>query len=175
MRIGWPRAACLLPVVGLLLLVCPAFHTATLGQDHAVPTQVVGALYAPIEAELLAEYNRDHANKKVQTWRQYWDWVQTFYKGNILSAGWNDFCKATLDVVKSEKNHPKVLARLNALGKIISQEWAKDSSVGKITTADLRRWNEAIVAARRDDGGSGEHLLSVIETIGEKAKRLKGR
>ena len=46
------------------------------------------ALYTPAKEDFLPEYERDRANGKVQTWDQYWGWVQAFYAGNLLSDGW---------------------------------------------------------------------------------------
>ena len=162
-------------VCTMILGISPTQMKMSAGESAAVPAQVPVVLYAPIEAELLAEYDQDVANKKVQTWQQYWEWVQVFYKGNLLSPGWTAFTKVTLDTVKSEQIRPTVLERLNVVGKIIGQEWAKHASARRITTADLRRWNEMIVAARRDDGGNGQHLLSVIDSIRDKVEKLRSR
>jgi hypothetical protein len=161
-------------LVATVLLVSPLAHKNTTGQDVGRPTQVVASVYTPVEAELLAEYNRDGSNKKVQTWRQYWDWVQTFYRGNILSEGWIKFSQVTLDVVKAEAERGRVLEHLNELGKLISREWAKDASVRKISTADLRRWYNAISAARGADDGTGQHILKILKVIQKKAESLKG-
>jgi hypothetical protein len=150
-------------------------HNLASGDGAVVPIRTATGLHAPTDAEFLAEYNRDRSNQKVQTWRQYWGWVQTFYKGNMLSEGWTKFSQVTLDTVKLESGRRAVVKHLNELGKIISQEWAKDTSVRKITTADLRRWNEAISEARRGDDGGGQRILIVLKSIREKAEALSGR
>ena len=133
------------------------------------------ALYTPIEDEIRAEYQRDLSNQKLQTWREYWGWVQDFYKGNLLADGWTKYSKATLDVVKAEADRRAVLTKINRLGKVISQEWAKDGKVRRITTTDLKRWNDAIGEARRSDDGTGRGITRAIDAIHEQAeKQLAG-
>jgi hypothetical protein len=161
-------------ILAAIVSISPLWAGATTAQDDTVPTQVVSALYRPVEAEVLAEYHRDRANKKLQTWRQYWDWVQTFYNGNILSEGWTRFSQVTLGAVKSDSSRHAVVKNLNELGKLISREWAKDASVRKITTTDLRRWNDSIIAARRGDDGSGERILDTLKLVRENVEKLKG-
>ena len=77
-------------------------------------------------------------NQKLQTWKEYWGWVQGFYQGNLLADGWTKYSQATLKVVKAEDARPTLLKKLNRLGKLISHEWAKHDSVRKITTTDLK-------------------------------------
>jgi hypothetical protein len=133
------------------------------------------SLYAPVEAEVLAEYQRDLSNQKFQSWREYWGWVQDFYRGNLLADGWTKYSQATLDVVKAEARRRAILTKINRLGKVISQEWAKDGKVRKITTTDLRRWNDAIGEARRSDDGSGQGITKTIDAIHKQAeKQLAG-
>jgi hypothetical protein len=145
-------------------------------QNSPGPAQDAGALYTPVQSEILVEYHRDSNNKKVQTWRQYWSWVQTFYKGNLVSAGWARFSEVTLEAVKSDEGRRQVVQQLNEVGKLIGREWAKDGAIRKISTADLRRWNDAINDARRRDNGSGQRILDAIKTIRQiAAGQLKSR
>ena len=52
---------------------------------------------------------------------------------------------------------------------------ASTGSVRKITTTDLRRWNDAITEARRTDDGTGQGITKTIDTIHEQAeKQLSG-
>ena len=158
----------------IVFLFLPAHQKAV---RVAVPAadQVDVSLYTPIEAEIRAEYQRDLANQKLQTWREYWGWVQDFYRGNLVADGWTKYSQATLDVVTAEADRRAVLTKINRLGKVISQEWAKDGKVRRISTTDLRRWNDAIGEARRSDDGTGRRITSAIDTIREAAeKRLAG-
>jgi hypothetical protein len=134
-------------------------------------SQVDETLYTPIEAEVRAEYQRDLSNQKLQTWREYWTWVQNFYRGNFLADGWTKYNQATLAAVKAEKARRTILTKINQLGKVISQEWAKHGSVRKISTTDLRRWNDAISEARRTDDGTGQGITKTIDAIHEQARK----
>ena len=128
-------------------------------------------LYTPTEEEIRAEYQRDLTNQKLQTWREYWGWVQGFYKGNFCADGWTKHSQTTLNAVKVEEARPTILKKLNRLGRLISQEWAKHASVRKITSTDLRRWNDAIAEARRSDDGTGQGIKRALDKIREQAQR----
>ena len=88
-------------------------------------TEAAEGLYTPTEAEIRAEYQRDRSNQKLQTWKEYWGWVQGFYQGNLLADGWTKYSQSTLDVVKAKDARTGILKKLNHLGKLISREWAK--------------------------------------------------
>jgi hypothetical protein len=151
--------------------VCVAARGESQVEDsHADASQVDESLYTPVEEEVRAEYQRDHSNQKVQTWREYWGWVQDFYKGNLLADGWTKYSETTLNVVKAEAARRTVLTKLNRLGKVISQEWAKDVKLRRINTTDLRRWNDAIAEARRSDDGTGRGITKAIDAIYEQAE-----
>jgi hypothetical protein len=122
-------------------------------------------LAAPGDAELFAAYQADGSNRKAQSWDQYRSWVHTFYKGNFMSAGWSRFGEATLGPVKAPEARQAVAVELADLGRIIGTEWAKDAGVRKIDTADLRRWNDQIAAARKTDDGSGKQTLEALRAV----------
>ncbi len=174
-----------LAVVALLAATLPA-HNWTLGRSIDPPTPFVTAshrvvpvlsapeppaamlaiaLDGPGEAHFRQVYDSDRSNQKVQTWQEYWGWVQTFYQGNLLSEGWIRFGQVTREGVRSEQQRSAVIQRLNELGKSISQEWAKAGSIRKINTADLRQWYNAIGEARRKDDGTGAGILDALEKI----------
>ena len=129
--------------------VVHALPEAVSGQDTVTPIRSTTVVDLPNDAELFAAYQRDRSNQKVQSWGQYRDWVQTFYKGNLVSEGWIKFGEVTVGKVKSVAARQTVIAQINELGRIIGLEWAKDSSVRKISTTELRRWNDVMVTARR--------------------------
>ena len=155
---GWVRVA-------VLLWSCTPVSNAIAGEDTTVPTRIVGVIDLPDDADLLAAYKGDCSNQKVQSWGQYRGWVQTFYKGNLMSEGWTKFGQVTVSVVRSAETRQTVIAEINDLGRIIGREWAKDSSVRKITTADLRRWNDAMAAARQSDDGSGQRIIDALRAV----------
>jgi hypothetical protein len=141
---------------------------AARGQE---PTMV---LYTPAKEDFLPEYERDQANNKIQSWKQYWGWVQDFYKGNLLADGWTRHSARTLAAVKSDENRQTLTEQFNALGRLVSREWAKVDDVRKITTADLRRWNKALTEAVRVDDGSGEKIKKALGQVREQAEKQLG-
>ena len=154
-----------------IIFLCLPAHQETVCVAGPDENQVDESLYTPVEEDIRAEYQRDLSNQQVQTWREYWGWVQDFYKGNLLADGWTKYSQATLDVVKAEAGRRTILTKINRLGKVISQEWAKDGKVRRITTTDLRRWNDAIGEARRSDDGTGQGITRAIDKIREQAER----
>ena len=163
------RAGRWLPLAILLSICTPAVE-AVAGADTAVSDQSTAVLDLPGDAELLAAYQGDRSNQKVQTWKQYRGWVKTFYQGNLMSDGWNKFGEVTAGTVKSAEARQAVAARITELGRIIGLEWAKDSSAQKITTSDLRRWNDFIARARQSDDGSGRQIIAALEAVRSMAK-----
>jgi hypothetical protein len=161
-------------LVVVLSLCTPALE-ADDDENTVVPARNSTVLDVPRDAELLVAYNRDLANRKVQSWGQYRGWVQTFYEGNLMSAGWCKFAEMTVAKMKSAAGRQAVLAQLNELGKIIGLEWAKDSSVRKITTSDLRRWNDVMVAARQSDDGSGQRTIDALTAVRRMAQNRRSR
>ena len=159
----------------IVINLCSPAPLGTVGMAAPGDSELDETLYTPVEAEVRAEYQRDLSNQKLQTWSEYWGWVQGFYKGNLLADGWTKYNQATLAAVKAERARRSILTKINRLGKVISQEWAKHGSVRKITTTDLRRWNDAISEARRTDDGTGRGIMKTIDTIHEQAqKQLSG-
>jgi hypothetical protein len=161
--------------LAVLLTLCPPALEAVAGQDTAVPARNTSVFDVPNDAELFAAYQSDHSNQKVQSWGQYRGWVQTFYKGNLMSDGWTKFSEVTVSKVKSAEPRQAVTTHVNELGRIISLEWAKDSSVRKITTADLRSWNEAMATARQSDDGSGQQIIGVLRAVRRMAENSRSR
>jgi hypothetical protein len=160
---------------GIFIAFCSFEHCLPVSAVEPGETEVAESLYTPTEAETRAEYQRDRSNQKLQTWKEYWGWVQGFYRGNLLADGWTKYSQSTLAVVKAKDARPEILKKLNRLGKLISREWAKHDSVRKITTTDLRRWHDAITEARRNDDGTGQGIQSALDKINDQAeKQLAG-
>ena len=74
-------------------------------------------------------------------------------------------------MIKSGENRQDLIDRYNELGKIVGRQWAKDYAVRKITTADLRRWHEAVAAAVRSDDGSGDKIKKALDKVREQAEK----
>jgi hypothetical protein len=175
MRMGWLKPKRHWLAFTTIVFLCLPAHQEPVCVAGPGESPADESLYTPVEADIRAEYQRDLSNQKLQTWREYWGWVQSFYRGNLLADGWTKYSETTLNVVKVEADRRTILRKLNRLGKVIGQEWAKDGKVRRITTTDLRRWNDAIVEARRRDDGTGQGITRAIDTIREQAeKQLAG-
>jgi hypothetical protein len=127
--------------------------------------------YIPTEEDFRAEYERDPANQKVQSWKDYWGWITTFYNGTIVAKGWTHEARATIELVKPGTKQQELLKLTNRLGKTISTEWAKQSGFGKISTADLVRWSAVLIAARRAENGSGDQLSAALVDLSAQVTR----
>jgi hypothetical protein len=130
--------------------------------------------YSPQEADFRPVYKRDQANKTVQSWGEYWGWVQTFYAGNWLSSGWTSDCKNIIAGVKLVSKYKELQSLLNPLGRKIAGEWAKDNDVRKIDTEDLQRWGDQMRSAKAKDAGTGDELKRVILTIQSEVNKKVG-
>ncbi len=169
------RRACFRRSTRSALVVFAAWASLWSGFRAEVKAYQEDGWYTPQQEDFRPAYERDKVNQRVQTWNQYWGWIESFYGGNGFSVGWTRQARATIAVVKSEDKQRELMALLNDLGKRISMEWAKDNGVRKISTADLNRWNALIVRAQRAERGSGERLKSVLQTIRAEVRKKMGR
>jgi hypothetical protein len=133
------------------------------------------AWYTPTPEDFRPSYDPDTANRKKQTWDQYWSWVKVFYEGKFLFQGWTSRAQWLLDGVKSRPEQQRLRAKLNAIGTNIAREWAKDSDVSKVNTADLRAWGKVMEKARADDDGRGTEIERALEAIRIESSRKTKR
>jgi hypothetical protein len=170
----------------MALALGAAVTLATLAMLAITPGAVAGpdddpalggdAWYTPVEEDFRPIYDGDAANKKVQTWAQYWGWVTHFYDGNFFSKGWTDQVRANLDKVRVASEKTRLRSQLNALGRDLCREWAKDNGVRKVATADLRRYAAEFDAAGRVEDGSGRKLREAIKSVRDDYRRkMKNR
>jgi len=159
-------------LLAITALAAPAQFARAAGPGE---TEASESIHMPTEAEIRAEYQRDRSNQKLQTWKEYKGWVESFFQGNFLADGWTKYSQSTLDGVKANESRRALVKKINHLGKLIGREWAKHESVRKITSADLRRWHNLITDARRADDGSGQNIQNAVEKVRTQAERqLKG-
>jgi hypothetical protein len=125
----------------------------------------------PSQQDYREEYDRDAINQKKQTWSQYWGWVKSFHEGSFFVSGWTDRAKELVVGVKPGADRKKLVKEINDFGRDICKEWAKDSSVCKVGTADLTRWGKMIEKAKKSDAGDGEDLAKAIAAIREEYKK----
>jgi hypothetical protein len=121
--------------------------------------------YAPRSEDFRPHYDRDAANRGRQTWEQYWGWVQSFYAGNFFTKGWNDRASWMVEDVRSEIARNRLRTELNAVGREICAEWAKDYDTRTIGSADLLTWGKMMEKARGRDDGTGAEIDRTIEAI----------
>jgi hypothetical protein len=131
--------------------------------------------YTPIPKDFRRAYDPDAANRTKQTWDEYWNWVKVFYEGKLLFQGWTSRAKWLLDGVKSRPEQQRLRAKLNAMGTNIAKEWAKDSNIGKVKTADLRIWGKVMEKARADDDGRGTEIDRALDSIRVEYRRKTNR
>ena len=106
-------------------------------------------------------------NQARQDWDDYWDWVKKFYEGNLFFDGWTKQSAKLLDTVTDAAAQNKLRARLNELGRAIVAEWAKDNSLRKIDTKDLRAFAKRLFDAKKKDDGWGTAIHAEIEAVHE--------
>jgi hypothetical protein len=130
--------------------------------------------YAPKPEDFRAHYDRDVANRGKQGWPQYWGWVKSFYEGNFFAKGWSDRAKWMLEGIRPAAEQRRLRAKLNALGRDICAEWAKDYDLRKIGSADLLTWGKMMEKARAGDDGTGATIHRTIGAIRGDYRRRMG-
>jgi hypothetical protein len=130
--------------------------------------------YVPVADDFRPHFDRDFANGGKQSWAQYWGWVQSFYQGNLFAKGWSDRAVWLLEGVRSDVERKRLRAKINAAGRDISAEWAKDYNRRKVGTADLLTWGKMLEQARDGDDGSGAEIHRAIDAIREHLQRKVG-
>lgn len=161
------------PALGLALALFmrpgPSPGPAAMSMPPTVPADE--PWYTPRPEDFRPSYDRDLANGGKQTWDQYWSWVGTFYEGKFFTKGWNDRARWLVEKAHSDGERRRLRARLNALGRDICAEWAKDYDVRKVGSADLVAWGKMLERARGEDDGTGEALHRAIDEIRARHRR----
>jgi hypothetical protein len=127
--------------------------------------------YAPRAEDFRPYYDRDVANRAKQPWMQHWTWVRSFYEGNLFSKGWSDRARWVVEGVRSDVVRMRLRTRLNALGREICSEWAKDYDVRKVNSGDLVAWGKMLEKAKAGDDGTGAELDRMIDELAEIHRR----
>jgi hypothetical protein len=139
--------------------------------------------YSPQEKDFRPYYESDKKNKERQAWdgyRRYWWWVNAFYNGHaetflgvvVLSdPSWTARGKQIVGKIRPDERKQQVQKMLNAVGKDIAKEWAKDNKARKINSTDLENWGERMKKAAERDDGSGEEIKKVILSVQEEVRR----
>lgn len=109
----------------------------------------------------------------------YFKWIETFYRGTLFTKGWTEYAARLLSPV-SEDARPRLVDKINRVGRTIAAEWAKENgyrhihstrSQGYPNMQDLvDRLNET-VKADTGDGKVVEAFLDTAQRVAEKAIR----
>ncbi len=130
--------------------------------------------YTPRAEDFRPDFDRDPANRARQSWEQYWGWVRSFYRGNFFTKGWNDRASWLVENVRSDIERKRLRTKLNALGREICAEWAKDYDARTIGSADLLTWGKMMEKARDRDDGRGAEIDRSVEAIRKDHRRKAG-
>jgi len=160
--------------LGLALFMRPGPVSGPAATTPPLETQADDRWYEPRAEDFRPHYDRDVANGGKQTWGQYWGWVKSFYEGNFFTKGWNTRARWLVEGVRSEGERKRLRTRLNALGREICAEWAKDYDVRKVGSADLLTWGKLLEKARAGDDGTGAAIHRAIDAADEHRRRKAG-
>jgi hypothetical protein len=155
------------PITALLLALFMRPEPTSGPASPARPVQAEGDTewYAPRAEDFRPPYDRDAANRAKQPWEQHWTWVKSFYEGNLFAKGWSDRARWLVEDVRSDVARMRLRTRLNALGREICSEWAKDYDVRKVNSADLLTCGKMLEKAKAGDDGTGAELDRTIDEI----------
>jgi hypothetical protein len=159
-------------LLGLTIRLGPG--TVPSGSNGAREPDIDERWYTPLPEDFRPHYDRDTTNRAKQTWEQYWRWVKVFYEGNLISAGWTQRSERLVTVIKSDPEQKKLRSIINAVGKEIGAEWAKDYAVRKINSADLLAWGKKLEEAKARDDGTGGELQRTIASIRDEHRKQRG-
>lgn len=123
------------------------------------------------EAFFRARYEADATNKGKQSWKEYQDWVRTFYEGKRFPpiSGWADREKEILAKLPAA-SHAQVKPLLSQVGARLAAEWAKDNAVRKVSTSDLQTWGKRFSDVAKDP----QSLTAALQQVdAEVAARVK--
>src|SRR5262245_54458050 len=132
-------------VLGILFLFCSCErHEASHSADDTkqsdatnnaklaeLPVEKEVAVYTPRIDDFRKAYDDDLENQEIQTWEEYWDWVQQFYSGTLVLNGWVGSTNQCLAVVTIPDRRRELAKMMNEVGLVVCREWAKDKTVGK--------------------------------------------
>jgi hypothetical protein len=114
----------------------------------------------PRSKQFKGRFAKDNANKRTQTWEDYWAWVKSFYKGRLfVDEGW---AKRSKKLASTKE----MATYANVLGRIIASEWAKRHDDRRIDTGDVAGWARALETASKDDA-KGKKRMSALRKIAD--------
>lgn len=112
------------------------------------------------------QYKKDTRNKEIQSWKNYWHWVERFYLNRLFVSGWLDL-RYMLTLGKEKTDQEKIKDKMDSLGRQIAAEWAKEREFRKIDSNDTREWIHDLQQAKRENNGAGK-ILSILDHMEKK-------
>ena len=121
------------------------------------------ATHAPKEAEWPTDmptrsyfvdyFASDIENQKSsQDLDEYLMWVVRFYKGwELYHNGWLRVTDSAVLGAKNPQMAAEVKTKMDAVGKVVSAEWAKNKNSNRILTRHVAVWGNALLEAIRRD------------------------
>lgn len=108
----------------------------------------------PPKSYYIDYYATDIEHQHVLSLESYLVWIKRFYLGwELYSLGWLDVAEDVALTV-DEKERAKIKAKVLAIGKLVSPEWAKNKNHRVINTRHLGLWgsmiNESIVRKEQE-------------------------
>lgn len=106
----------------------------------------------PPRAYFLKQYQQDTVNKNIQNQEEYLTWIIRFYKGwELYPSGWNNITQEVLLKLKNRQAANKVKVKMERLGLLISEEWAKNNKTRIINTRHVSVWGSALLKSLDHD------------------------
>ena len=134
------------------------------------------------QAEFRRAYDEDARNAARQTFDEYWNWVKAFMvTGGAGQRGWLEQGEAVLRRVTDAAAAADLRTRVEAVGKRIAAEWAKDSKHRRIHSTllqgspNLFDWGRRLQRAADEETGDGAAIGRAIDAIEREAERALRR
>jgi hypothetical protein len=122
--------------------------------------------------EFRSAHGSDARNAARQPFEDYWSWVKVFLvTGGAGQRGWLDRGDEALRAVSDTAAADALRERLQALGRTIAAEWAKDSRYRRIHSTilqgspNLAAWGGQLQRATVSDAGDGAAIGRALDAI----------
>lgn len=122
--------------------------------------------------EFQRTYEDDPRNTARQSFGDYWGWVRSFLlTGGAGQRGWFDQGDDVLREVRDAAAADRLRTRVQALGRTIAAEWAKDSRARRIHSTflqgspNLAEWGRQLKRASAADTGDGAAIGDALDAI----------
>lgn len=139
------------------------------------------ALVESWQPDFLAAYTHDERNARRQSFTEYWRWVKAYLlEGGAGNAGWLVQSATLLAVVRDSAARARLAPLLEATGRRIAGEWAKDSACRRIYSTFLQgrpnlvEWGRVLQRAANRDTGDGQAIEAAVRSIVAELDTLLG-